>query len=99
MNTPRWIDNKLSIGNIITIMVVAGGVMAGWYAKDTAIARNTSSIESLQKDMSRVVQRIDNIESYQDNTIDRLARIEEQTQAMNDSLNRLISKLDTLYRQ
>jgi len=98
MNTPRWIDNKLSIGNIITIMVVAGGVIAGWYAKDTAIARNKAAIESVQRDMARIVIRVDKMESYQDDTIDRLARIEEQTQSMNDSLNRLLNKLDTLYR-
>lgn len=99
MTTPRWIDTKLSIGNIITILIVVVGVVAGWYAKDAAIAANRADIVSVQKDMTRAVMRIDNIESYQNDTTDRLARIEEQTRSLNEGMNRLLDKLDNMYEE
>lgn len=75
-----WFDARLSIGNVITIAVVALGIVAGWYKFDNRL--------TLSEDRyARQELRLSRIEAERDDLKDRVIRIEEQLKGQDTKLD------------
>ncbi|WP_180897399.1 hypothetical protein [Martelella soudanensis] len=112
MTTPK-LNMRISLGNILTALVFIVTIVGGYYAvKNNGEANQEDireikvSIRELQQDSSTKAEtqalqsRVSRMEEYRDDTVDRLARIEEQmkgfkdqTQELNASIRQLISTL------
>lgn len=88
MSAPGWFDNKLSLGNLITIGVVGAGVIAGWYQFDARLALSEAARAGIEK-------RLDRIEVDRDDLKVRVIRIEEKLSSQSDKLDRILRSVET----
>lgn len=97
MNTP-WFDNRLSLGNILTIATVAVAIVAGWYQFDNrlALAEDRFDRQVRQDDDTRrrLEQRLDRIETDRDDLKVRIIRIEEKLVGQTDKLDRILRSVE-----
>lgn len=81
MTRPTF-DPKLSLGNVITIVVLIGGLIAGWYANTTQVTLNKNQIE-------RNTASIERLQNERDDTRDRLTKLETQLEIISETLDRI----------
>ncbi|TPW33253.1 hypothetical protein FJU08_01430 [Martelella alba] len=106
--TNGWIDKKLSVGNIITILVVLFGVVAAWFDQEAKTEQSRHDIAEIKQslkdlndkaatkvEMQAVAGRVTRVEAYRDDTIDRLARIEEGMKSQSRSIETQAKSIDT----
>lgn len=79
-NKPRLIDPRVSIGNLLAIVAMIGGMVAGWYGLKQQLAlteeRMAVGIAAAQQERIRIEQRVAKIETERDDVRERLIRVE-----------------------
>ncbi|WP_295805955.1 hypothetical protein [uncultured Nitratireductor sp.] len=94
----QWFDSRLSIGNIITILVVLAGVMGGWFKFDnrlSALEREQQINKTLreQEDM-RLSARLAAVESDRQDIAARVIRIEERIANQGEKVDRILRAVE-----
>ena len=87
---PDWLDLRLSLGNIITIAVVAAGIMAGWFQFDTRVTRLEDGRAVTQLAFDELKGRVTQMERERNDLSARVIRIEEKLSSQNDLLGRIL---------
>lgn len=87
MSTPNWFDPKLSIGNLITIVIVAFGIAAGWFGFDARLAM----LEASQRRTDAALERV---ERERSDSSARLIRVEERLQNQQEILQRILRNVE-----
>lgn len=80
---PGWFDNRLSIGNIITILMLFGAIVTGWFQFE----KRLTLVENEQRRLAITVER------YEKERTDlhmRVIRIEERLTGQADMLQRIL---------
>lgn len=80
-------DNKMSIGNLITIVTVLAGIIYGWASFDGRIAMLEAESRRLAVTMERVDQGRNDLHA-------RVIRIEEKISNQNDTLQRILKNTE-----
>lgn len=97
MSTP-WFDNRLSLGNILTIATVAVAIVAGWYQFDNRLAlaedRFDRQVRADDENRRRLEMRLDRIETDRDDLKTRIIRIEEKLVGQTDKLDRILRSVE-----
>lgn len=88
MSTPGWFDNRLSIGNIITIVTVLIAIVAGWFQFDSRL----TLVEAEQRRTAGTVERMDR---ERGDLTARVIRIEEKVSSQNDVLQRILRNTES----
>lgn len=83
MSVPSWFDGRMSIGNVITIATVFGGIVYGWASFDGRIV-------TLEATSRRHDAMIDRMERERGDLHTRVIRIEEKISSQNDTLQRIL---------
>lgn len=100
--TARWFDARLSIGNLITIGVVAAGIMAGWFQFDarlTALEKDVATNKALRiEEDARLGARLTAIEAERQDLATRVIRIEERIVSQGEKLDRVLRAVDRGWR-
>ncbi|WP_336071465.1 hypothetical protein [Nitratireductor rhodophyticola] len=94
----QWFDSRLSIGNIITILVVLAGAMGGWFKFDnrlSALEREQEINRTLreQEDM-RLSARLAAVESDRQDISARVIRIEERLASQGEKVDRILRAVE-----
>lgn len=89
-----WFDPKLSMGNIITIVVVAFGVVGSWYQLRGDLALQGADLRRADLDRQRMELRLSKLEGERDDTRDRLTRIEVTMQQLLDAQGRILKAVE-----
>lgn len=84
---PAWLDLRMSLGNIITIVTVIGGVVAGWYGFD-------ARLKIMEVDRERLELRLAKMENERDTTRDRLISIEVTIREQRSTLDRILKAVE-----
>lgn len=91
MTTPAWLDSRITVGNIITIAVIIGGLVGGWFRFDYRLAlvedKFTRQVVSDEAARGRVERRLERIEADREDVRGRVIRIEEQLKAQDQKLD------------
>lgn len=87
---PEWLDLRLSLGNIITIAVVAAGVMAGWFQFDARLTRIEDGRAVAQLAFDELKGRVIQMERERNDLSARVIRIEEKLSSQNELLARIL---------
>ncbi|MGE4338249.1 MAG: hypothetical protein AB7E55_20055 [Pigmentiphaga sp.] len=90
----QWFDPRLSMGNIITILVVAAGVMAGWFQFDnrlSALEKDVSTNKMLREsEDTRLNLRLSVMENDRADISARVIRIEERIASQGEKVDRIL---------
>ena len=89
-----WFDPKLSMGNIITIGVVAVGVVGSWYQLRGDLALQGADLHRVDIDRQRMELRLAKLEGERDDTRDRLTRIEVTMQQLLEAQGRILKAVE-----
>ena len=84
---PAWLDLRMSLGNIITIVTVIGSVVAGWYGFD-------ARLKIMEVDRERLELRLAKMENERDTTRDRLISIEVTIREQRSTLDRILKAVE-----
>lgn len=84
---PGWLDLRMSIGNIVTIITVLIGIVAGWYGFDTRL-------KIMEVERERMELRIAKMENERDATRDRLISIEVTIREQRSTLDRILKAVE-----
>jgi len=82
-----WFDNRLSIGNIITIVTLIIAIAAGWFQFDSRLTmveaeqrRNAATVDKLVQERTDLTTRVIRIEERLTNQAEMLQRILRNTE-------------------
>ena len=98
---PKWtFENKITFGNILTVVVTVGGLMAGYITLVGTVgasAEAVKAISSIENRVSTIETRI-NIgqaarEKFQDQVLATLAMVQQQNLETQKAIARLEAKL------
>ena len=89
-----WFDRRLSIGNIITILVVTAGLIGSWYQFRTDLALQAAALVSEAGERARLEVRLVKMENERDDTRDRLTRIEVTIKQLGDTSDRILRAVE-----
>lgn len=84
----KWFDPRLSVGNLLTIAVVAVGLVSSWYRFDNRLALSEILLDDLK---TRVAQ----MERERNDLTGRVIRIEEKISAQSDTLTRILRSVES----
>jgi hypothetical protein len=86
MTKPAWFENRLSIGNLLTILTLIVGLTAGWFSMQAGVAANAKDIARLDRELNKLeTANFRDREATRD-VGERLARIEERLIVIADAL-------------
>ena len=88
MSTPGWFDTRLSIGNIITIVVVLFGVAAGWFGFDNRLTL-------AEVELRRTANVVERLERERTDLTTRVTRIEERLASQSEMLQRILRNTES----
>ncbi|GCA49315.1 hypothetical protein KGO5_01758 [Sinorhizobium sp. KGO-5] len=89
-----WFDRRLSIGNIITIVVVMAGLFGSWYQFKTDLALQAAALVTEASERARLEARLVKMENERDDTRDRLTRIEVTIKQLGDTSDRILRAVE-----
>lgn len=98
---PRWtFENKITFGNILSIIITAGGLLAGYMTLVGTVGASAEAVKSLpglENRVSTIETRI-NIgqqqrEKFQDTVLATLAELQRQNLETQKAIARLEAKL------
>ena len=82
MTTPKWLDLKISMGNILSILTIISGLTVGWFTMAQSVDINAKDVASLERRVTKAEEAIaklsDNLQG------DRLALNTVLTQLQSD---------------
>ena len=87
---PQWFDRRMSIGNLISIVVLVLGMVASWYNLKQAQALQEQSIVGLRMEIARNQERLGKVEAARDDMRERLIRLEIGQSQQNDILREVL---------
>ena len=85
---PGWFDNRLSIGNIITIATLIIAIVAGWFQFE----KRLTLVEAEQR---RVAITMERVEKERGDLHTRVIRIEERLTGQADMLQRILRNTES----
>jgi len=93
-----WFDPRLSMGNVITILMVAGAVMGGWFKFDNRLALLEREVATnkyqREAEDARLASRLAVIESERGDLSSRVIRIEERLVSQGEKLDRVLESVE-----
>jgi hypothetical protein len=90
----QWFDPKLSMGNVLTILVVVFGLVGSWYQLRSDLALQAADLKRETADRTRMELRLVKLEGERDDTRDRLTRIEVTMQQLLDAQGRILRAVE-----
>ena len=91
---PWHLDKRIPIALILAIILQVGGAVY-WASKmESRIAANTTRIETVDRDMTRLAQQMAIMADASNTQAVQLGRIEEQITGMRGDVSRLISAIE-----
>lgn len=85
---PGWFDNRLSVGNIITIMMLLIALVAGWFQFD-------SRLTLVEAEQRRSVALVDRMAQDRNDLSARVIRIEERLAGQAEMLQRILRNTES----
>lgn len=92
---PSWFDNRLSIGNLITIGVVLVGLVSSWYRFDNRLALMEDRLVQRDLALDELKGRVTMMERERGDLTGRVIRIEEKISAQSDTLARILRSVES----
>lgn len=93
MTTPKWLDLKVSMGNILSILTIIMGLSAGWFTIVGDVTTNAREIDSLDRRISKSEQVIDklsdNLQSDRLTLNTVLTQLQSDVRYMRDAIDEL----------
>jgi len=92
---PQWFDWRMSIGNLISILVLIFGMAASYYAlkQEQALQKQALDVLSVEVGGNRI--RIEKVETARDDMRERLIRLEIGQSQQNDILRQVLDAVRT----
>lgn len=98
---PRWtFENKITFGNLLSIIITAGGLLAGYMTLVGTVGASAEAIKvlpGLENRVSTIETRInigqDQREKFQDTVLATLAELQRQNLETQKAIARLEAKL------
>jgi uncharacterized coiled-coil protein SlyX len=87
---PQWFDWRMSIGNLISIIILVFGMAASWYALKQEQALQKQSLDMLQTSVTGNTIRIEKVELARDDMRERLIRLEVGQSQQNQMLREVL---------
>lgn len=87
---PQWFDWRMSIGNLISILVLIFGMAASYYALKQEQALQRQALDAVRKDVGDQQLRIEKVETSRDDMRERLIRLEIGQSQQNDILRQVL---------
>lgn len=98
MTTRGWFDPKLSMGNVLTIVIMLSGIFGGWYQLkvqvELAQERMTTGILTAQSERQRLESRLARVEAERDDVRERMIRLEIISNRNADLLESIARRLN-----
>lgn len=92
---PAWFDARLSIGNLITILVVLVGLVSSWYRFDNRVALMEDRLVQRDLALDELKGRVTQMERERGDLTGRVIRIEEKISAQSDTLQRILRSVES----
>lgn len=93
MASPRWLDLKVSLGNIITIALLLLGISTGW---SELRAKDRSHDDSIAALKSELVEIKANSSTTLEKIVDRSQTTSERVVRVETKVDEILSRLPTL---
>lgn len=94
----QWFDPRMSIGNVITILVVMTGIIAGWFQFDNRLAALEKDLRTdrmlREAEDQRLAARLTVIEASRGDLSSRVIRIEERLVNQGEKIDRVLSLVE-----
>lgn len=87
---PQWFDWRMSIGNLISIIILVFGMAASWYALKQEQALQAQSLDSVRVHVAALSLRVEKVEAARDDMRERLIRLEIGQSQQNDILRQVL---------
>lgn len=85
---PTWFDNRLSIGNIITIVILVVTIAGGWFQFD-------SRLTLVEAEQRRITASMERVERERGDLHTRVIRIEERLTGQAEMLQRILRNTES----
>lgn len=87
---PQWFDRRLSMGNLISIVILIFGMAASWYALKQEQALQAARLEGVNSQVIQNSARIEKVENGRSDISDRLIRLEVGQSQQSDILRQVL---------
>lgn len=87
---PQWFDWRMSIGNLISIVILIFGMAASYYALKQEQALQAQSLDGVRLNMTALQARMEKLETERNDMRDRLIRLEIGQSQQNDILRQVL---------
>jgi len=91
----QWFDKRMSIGNIISIIILIFGMAASWYALQQEQALQAQGLQVVRLQVAENKLRLEKVETARDDMRERLIRLEIGQSQQNDILRQVLEAVKT----